>query len=191
MRHAPEPRQHALASASPAALADGAAAMPRPDEAGRAMDARDYRAALGSWATGVAVVTTRDDEGRRAGLTINSFGSVSLDPPLVSWNLGRAAPSLPVFAAARHWCVHVLAEGQEDLSRRFSTPAADKFAGIELGEGIGGVPLLPGCLARFECQHWRHYEGGDHLVLLGLVRRYDRAPHGALVYCGGYRRLAD
>src|SRR4249919_2131388 len=109
------------------------------------IDAREFRGALGAFTTGVTIVTTRDDGGHDVGLTVNSFNSVSLEPPLVLWSLARNAASLPAFVAAEHFAVHILAADQEPLSNRFAQRGADKFAGLELARGEGGVPLLPGC----------------------------------------------
>ncbi|WP_158566870.1 flavin reductase family protein [Actinomadura craniellae] len=146
---------------------------------------RDFRRALGQYTTGVAVVTARAAGGRRVGMTVNSFTSVSLDPPMVLWCPGKDAPSLPDFAGAPYFAINVLAAGQHPLSRRFATPAEDKFGGVPTADGIGGVPLLPGAVARFECRTARCIDAGDHVIMLGEVVRYD-APGGApLVYHSG------
>ena len=142
-------------------------------------EALDLRRAMGGFATGVTVVTSRSPSGQAAGVTVNSFCSVSLDPPLVLWCLARRAPSLPVFARASHFAIHVLSSDQAALSRRFSRPAEDKFAGLMTADGLGGVPLLDGAAVRFECRREHDYESGDHLILIGRIERYcycDRAP---------------
>jgi flavin reductase (DIM6/NTAB) family NADH-FMN oxidoreductase RutF len=138
------------------------------------IDPRDLRNALGRFATGVTVITTRTGDGKREGLTANSFAAVSLDPPLVSWSLKRAAPSFASFLAARHFAVNVLSAGQRELCRHFATPSMDKFTGLAFEEGLHGAPLLPGCLASFECRTENTFEGGDHLIFIGRV---DRAAH--------------
>ena len=97
------------------------------------LDRQAFRAALGSFATGVTVITTRAADGTPVGLTANSFNSVSLDPPMVLWSLARKSLSLPVFCASSHWVVHVLAADQEALSGRFARSGEDKFAGLEIG----------------------------------------------------------
>src|SRR5690348_851615 len=112
---------------------------------------RQFRDALGAFATGVTIVTTRGARGEDVGLTANSFNSVSLDPPMVLWSLARKAKSLDAFLENPHFAVHVLAADQDELSRRFATQGIDKFAGLHLGRGSGEVPLLEGCSARFEC----------------------------------------
>ena len=117
------------------------------------IDPRELRNALGRFATGVAVVTTRAADGRPMGLTVNSVAAVSLEPPLVAWSLATRSGSLPAFLAAPYFALNVLAENQEDISRRFAgTPAADRYTGVAWAPGLGGVPLLEGCLARLECR---------------------------------------
>lgn len=158
------------------------------------LDDREFRNALGGFATGICVVTTRRPEGKREGLTVNSFSSVSLSPPIVLWNLSLRAPSAPAFRDAEYFAINVLAADQQDISQRFSQPAADKFAGIEdrVLEGVGGVPLLEGVVARFECRKQAQSDSGDHIVLFGLVERFeywDRTP--LLYHRGRYRTLTD
>ncbi len=148
-------------------------------------DARDFRLALGSFATGVTVVTARAGDGRLAGLTANSFASVSLDPPLVLWSLSRRAPSLGVLLAATHFAIHVLAEDQHPLSVRFASPAADKYAGLDVSEGLGGAPLLGGVAALFECRRRATHDGGDHVIFLAEVERYTHAERAPLLFHRG------
>ncbi len=153
-------------------------------------DAKAYRAALGTFATGVTVITTRAADGSPVGLTANSFNSVSLDPPMVLWSLAKKSLSLPVFRDATHWAVHVLAADQEALSARFARSGTDKFAGLELDSGAAGIPLLAGCAARFECRTSFQYEGGDHLIFVGEVTGFERAERPPLVFHAGRYALA-
>jgi flavin reductase (DIM6/NTAB) family NADH-FMN oxidoreductase RutF len=154
-------------------------------------DTRAFRNALGHFATGIAVVTTLGREGQPLGLTVNSFNSVSLDPPLILWSLARHLPLRPDFEACEHYAVNVLAEDQQWLSRRFAGREADKFAGVVVDLGLGGVPLLAGCCARFECRNTVRHPGGDHLVFISEVLRFDRAERAPLLFHGGaYRGLA-
>ncbi|NRQ32778.1 flavin reductase family protein [Nonomuraea sp. NN258] len=147
---------------------------------------RSLREAFGQFATGVAVITTVTPEGTRAGVTVNSFTSVSLDPPLVLWCLSERAPSAPSFLRAGQFAINVLAAGQEHLSRRFATGAADKFAGVEL---LGTpLPLLAGTLAHFVCRTVRVHDGGDHHIFVGEVERYQRAEGDPLVFHAGRYR---
>jgi flavin reductase (DIM6/NTAB) family NADH-FMN oxidoreductase RutF len=155
------------------------------------LDSRRLRDALGEFATGVAVVTARTADGQPVGVTINSFASVSLEPPLVLWSLGLQSPLLGVFESCSHYAVNILAAGQADLSQRFAQSQNDKFAGIETKVGVGGTPLLPGCCAWFECRNEMRHPGGDHIILVGFVENFHRDLKAPLVFHGGrYRELA-
>jgi flavin reductase (DIM6/NTAB) family NADH-FMN oxidoreductase RutF len=154
-------------------------------------DARRFRDALGDFATGVAVITARAANGQPVGVTINSFASVSLDPPLVLWSLGLHSPSLAVFESCSHYAVNVLAADQAEFSQRFAQSKDDKFAGIETELGAGDTPLLPGCCAWFECRNELRYPGGDHVILVGYVEGFCREEKSPLIFHGGrYRALA-
>lgn len=159
--------------------------MQTPDVEARIARAKELRQALGSFATGVTVITTVDGSGRRYGLTANSFSSVSLDPPMVLWSQAVQAPSHPVFLESTHFAVNVLAEDQADLSNRFARWGDDKFAGIELTDGIGGVPLLQGCVATFECKTVYRYPGGDHTIFVGQIEKFERTLRQPLVFSSG------
>ena len=145
-----------------------------------------FRAALGMFATGVTIVTARDDAGQCIGLTANSFNSVSLDPPLVLWSLARRAGSLRAFSAGSHYAVHILAADQRALAERFAQPGGNRFEGLAVDDGAGGAPLLPGCAAVFECFNRSRYEEGDHVIFVGEVERC-RHSEGAtpLIFHGG------
>src|SRR6516225_5623344 len=153
-------------------------------------DRRDYRRALGQFATGVTVVTARASDGRKVGVTVNSFSSVSLDPPLILWSLSRQTPSFIDFTNATHFAVNVLEARQHHLSRQFSTPLPDKFAGVEFEEVTGGVPLLHGALAQFVCRKVRQHDGGDHIILVGEVEQYKYNQGEPLVFHSGRYRIA-
>ncbi len=158
---------------------------------GRAVDPLLLRRAMGRFATGVTVVTTRRDDGRLEGLTANSFSTVSLDPPLVLWSVARRARSFAAFSAARHFAVNVLAVEQLSLCRHFAAPHADKFAGIAIDAGLGGCPLLPDALAHFECVRETAVEGGDHVILVGRVLAASFRDGDPLVFAGGtYHQIA-
>ena len=148
-------------------------------------DAAEFRKALGSFATGVTIITTRAADGTPVGLTANSFNSVSLNPPLVLWSLANTSLSLPAFRAASHWTVHILSSDQEALSARFAKRSDTKFEGLETESGLGGVPMLEGCSARFQCRTAFQYEGGDHVIFLGEVLSFDRCDAAPLVFHGG------
>lgn len=147
----------------------------------------EYRRALGSFATGVAVVTTLDRAGNGAGITVNSFNSVSLDPPLVLWSIGEDSLCYDIFVTAECFVVNVLATHQRDICSRFAASGTDKFDGIECGKGIAGIPLLPGCSAAFECQTEHRYDGGDHKIIVGRVVKFeDRKTDPLIFYRGLY-----
>jgi len=150
-----------------------------------AFDPTEFRKALGAFATGVTIITTRTADGTPIGLTANSFNSVSLNPPLVLWSLANTSGSLETFKTAQNWAVHVLASDQEALSGRFAKRGEDKFAGIDVDTGAGGIPLLRGCTARFQCKTAFQYEGGDHVIFVGEVVAFDRADSSPLVFHGG------
>jgi 3-hydroxy-9,10-secoandrosta-1,3,5(10)-triene-9,17-dione monooxygenase reductase component len=156
----------------------------------REQRARRFRVALGAFATGVTIVTTRDGEGRDVGLTANSFNSVSLDPPMVLWSLARGARSLPAFLAASHFAVHVLAADQEELSMRFAARGSEKFAGVDLERGVAQIPLLRGCAARFQCRTAFRHEAGDHMIFVGEVEEFDRSDLPELLFHRGRYSLA-
>ncbi|CAM3601479.1 flavin reductase family protein [Polaromonas hydrogenivorans] len=155
-----------------------------------ALDPKEFRAALGSFATGVTVITARAADGTAVGLTANSFNSVSIDPPMVLWSLSKRAYSLPVFTASEHWAVHVLAADQEPLSNRFARAGEDKFAGLDLEDNVASLPLLKGCAARFQCKTSFQYEGGDHIIFVGEVTSFERSDHPPLVFHAGRYALA-
>jgi flavin reductase (DIM6/NTAB) family NADH-FMN oxidoreductase RutF/DNA-binding MarR family transcriptional regulator len=149
-----------------------------------------FRAALGAFVTGVTIVTTRDRDGAPVGLTANSFNSVSLDPPMILWSLDLGSTSLGAFREAEWWAVHVLASSQEALSGRFARRGGDKFAGLAVQEGPGGIPLIDGCAARFICRTAFEYDGGDHAIFVGEVVDFERAAHTPLAYHQGrYARV--
>jgi flavin reductase (DIM6/NTAB) family NADH-FMN oxidoreductase RutF len=153
-------------------------------------DRRDFRRALSQFATGVTVVTTRAKDGRRVGITVNSFASVSLDPPRVLWSLARQAQSFADFVNASHFAINVLAANQHHLSRQFSTPMPDKFEGVECLEESSLCPLLKGATAHFVCRSVRQLDGGDHVIFLGEVEEYKWSEGEPLVFHSGRYRVA-
>ena len=158
--------------------------------AAQGCDPRDLRGVLGQFATGVTVITTCTADGRKVGMTANSFSSVSLEPALVLWSLARAAPSLADFSAASHFAINVLGAGQHGLSRHFSRPASDKFAGIAHASGTAGVPLLDDVVATLVCRNVTQYEGGDHLIFIGEIEHYRYSGAEPLVFHAGQYRIA-
>jgi len=158
---------------------------PNPIEAGDpAADTRAFRRCLGQFATGVTVMTTRHGE-QLAGMSVNSFAALSLEPPLVLWSIRRQSASLPVFQAAGHFAVNVLGTDQMELSNRFSSPGTDKFSLSTWSLGRLGAPLLAGCIAHLECQVEQMIEGGDHLIVVGRVAHYARYQGDPLIFMQG------
>ena len=138
----------------------------------------------------MTIVTTRNAAGEDIGLTANSFNSVSLDPPMVLWSLARKSLSLPAFLESGYFGVHVLAADQEDLSVTFATRGADKFADLKVARGAGGIPLIPGCSALFQCKTAFNYEGGDHVIFVGEVHEFEHFNRPPLVFHSGRYAVA-
>lgn len=153
-------------------------------------DQRELRRALGQFATGVAVVTTRGEDGLPVGVTANSFTSLSLDPPLVLWCLGKESTNLAAFEAAPHFAVNVLSSTQHYLSRQFAIQGGDKFAGVELSAGLHDLPLLGGALARFACRTTERLDGGDHIIVIGEIEHFEIFDGEPLVFHSGSYRVA-
>jgi len=174
-------------------VTDTAAAAISGDEA-PAFDVRAFRNALGSFPTGVAVITTTGADGRPVGLTCNSFSSVSLEPPLVSWGLRINSKSLAAFQAAGAFAINILAEDQKHLSAHFASgQIADKFEGVAWRPGLQGLPVLEDCVATFECSKFAEHLAGDHVLFLGEVRRFDHGRHedSLVFYKGAYMMLTQ
>lgn len=154
-----------------------------------ASDPRALRQTLGQFATGVTVVTCLDAAGRPVGLTVNSFNSLSLDPPLVLWSLRRVSPNLAAFESASHFAVNVLGEAQVDVSRRFASPCGDKFDDVAWHAGLGGAPVLAGCAATLQCEATARQDAGDHRLYIGRVLALSCEPMPPLVFHAGHYHL--
>ena len=139
-------------------------------DAADTVDARQLRQALGAFPTGVCLVTTTTPDGKREGMTINSFASVSLDPPLILWSPAKTSSRHDLFAGAMHFAIHVLAADQGELCTRF-TRGGLGFEEFAWETNVEGVPIIPGTLSRFECEQASVYDGGDQSILLGRVLR--------------------
>lgn len=129
--------------------------------------ARQIRDVFGQFATGVTVITTQTAEGKKIGMTANSFSSLSLDPPLVLWSLSKTAPSITAFSKASHFAIHILSAEQQAISQHFARGAEDKFATIAHETCEQGVPILNEALTTLLCKNIQQYEGGDHLIFIG------------------------
>jgi flavin reductase (DIM6/NTAB) family NADH-FMN oxidoreductase RutF len=136
---------------------------------------RVLRNALGSFATGVTVVTTRTADGRDIGRTANSFSSVSLDPPMILWSLAKTSSSFEDYRQADHFAVHILSADQSEVSGLFAGKKPDKFEGLGIDRGADDIPLLTECAARFECRTTYQYEGGDHIIFVGEVTGFEHS----------------
>ena len=149
-------------------------------------DSAELRCALSCFATGVAVATTVGADGAPVGITISSFNSVSLDPPLVLWSIARESYSYEAFVNAEYFAVNVLKVEQQALSAHFAQRSDEKFDGIRMREGLHGVPLLGDYVACFECRTEHRYDGGDHTILVGRVLRLDKREADPLVIYRGH-----
>ena len=155
-----------------------------------AIDPRDFRNALGTYATGVTIITAIAADGKPYGLTCNSFASVSLNPPLVLWSLGMFSQGLSIFQNASHFTINVLGASQQELANRFAKSSNDKFAGVEWAPGLGKAPILANCVASFQCRAANRYYGGDHIIFLGAVEAYAYNRMEPLLFArGGYGRF--
>ena len=138
------------------------------------------------FATGVTIVTARSAQGDLVGLTVSSFNTVSLAPPLVLWSLAHSAASLPVFAAGAPCAIHVLGAQQQALAERFATRGVHRWADVVHTAGVSAAPLLEGAVATFECFNRSRYEEGDHVIFVGEVERCTHDAGAApLLYHGG------
>ncbi|MGV0997760.1 MAG: flavin reductase family protein [Fluviibacter sp.] len=171
-------------------------ASPEPfpfEQIGSSGDAqRDLRTALGRFPTGVAVITALDANGMAIGLTVSSFNTVSLDPPLVVWSLQLSSRHLPTFETTRAYAINVLSQAQAEISNLFASPLDNPFDAVAWASGLGGVPLLAGCCAWFEVDNFQQLDGGDHRLYLGKVRRFaaDPAPAPLIFHDGDYAALS-
>lgn len=166
---------------------------PSSDESiGESQDPKAFRDALGHFASGLAIVTAQGEGGELAGMTISSFNSVSLTPPLVLFSIDRRANSLPIYEQASGYAINILEHAEEELCMRFARALTDKWEGLEYDLGYGGAPLLSGSIVRFECKPYAQYEGGDHIIFVAEVVRFQTASGYPLVfYKGRFQELSD
>lgn len=157
-----------------------------PQAAAPEFSAPQFRQALGMFATGVTVVTARSPGGELAGLTVSSFNSVSLQPPLVLWSLKVESSAMGVMSEVSHYAIHVLGADQQALAEQFAGPREQRWQGVDWDAAACGAPLLPGCVAVFECFNRSQYLEGDHVIFVGEVERCtSRAGQAPLLYQGG------
>jgi flavin reductase (DIM6/NTAB) family NADH-FMN oxidoreductase RutF len=179
------PQSAALKPDLPEGEHSGSHAAPVHSTSAEGFNARELRNALGAFATGVTIITTRSRDGKPHGITVNSFSSVSLNPPLVLWSSSLYAQSLPAFQEASHFVVNILAFDQIALSNKFATQNDDKFVDVDHIVPESGAPVLIGAAAHFECRNeFRHY-GGDHIIFIGHVERFAYTNRPTLLFCRG------
>lgn len=156
-------------------------------------DTLTLRKVLGRFATGVTIVTTMSEDKRPHGLTINSFTSVSLEPPLVLICIAKDAGTLPHFLGNEHFAINILAQDQTKISQKFATHNVDRFEGIEWQRGEFSAPLIDDALAYIECQRHETYEAGDHYIILGKVEKADFTDNKKplIYYSGQYQELEE
>ncbi|OLO09330.1 hypothetical protein BTW08_02165 [Salinicola sp. MH3R3-1] len=153
---------------------------------------RVLRNALGAFATGVTIVTTKTLNGSDLGRTANSFSSVSLDPPLILWSLSKTSSSFESFKQAAYFAVHILSADQDSLSGAFASSSANPFDTVAVERGHDGIPLIEQCSARFECKTTYQYEGGDHIIFVGEIIGFQHSATPPLLFHGGrYGRLVS
>ena len=146
------------------------------------------RRSLGHFATGVTVVTCCAPDGRPCGITANSFSSVSLEPPLVLWNIAKVSNSLNAYLAAEYFAIHVLRAEQQYMAEHFARTDHTRYNGIEHTVSQQNVPILPDVLARFDCRTHEIHEGGDHHIIVGEVLAHSADDGAPLLFFGGEYR---
>jgi flavin reductase (DIM6/NTAB) family NADH-FMN oxidoreductase RutF len=156
-----------------------------PRAAERTFDTAHFRQALGQFATGVTIITTRLADGTFRGLTASSFNSVSLDPPLVLWSLSNGANSMPIFTGNSHYVINVLNAEQAHLAKRFATRGVDPWEGVEYELSRTGQPIIQGVSAWFECHNRSRYPEGDHVIFVGEVEFCEFSPSPPLIFHSG------
>jgi len=157
------------------------------------LDSRAFRNALGEFATGVAIVTTQVEGQDPIGITVNSFSSVSLDPPLVLWCLDKGSDRLSSFEQCNGFTINILAAEQRDLSNRLSRSGQAGLEDIPIGEGVNGCPYLAEALANFECSIEARHDAGDHIIMVGRVLAFNQpsAETPLIYHRGAYCSLAS
>lgn len=146
---------------------------------------KDLRHTLGTFVTGVTVITTRNRMGKAHGLTANSFNTVSLEPPLILWSLSKRSGSYPVFECAEEFAISILAEEQTEVSKHFASPSNDKFEGVAVNEDFCGLPVIEDSCAWLHCRSVSRFDGGDHTIFIGEILQLARGDRRPLAFGGG------
>jgi len=155
------------------------------DMTAREINTSDLRRAFGSFATGVTIVTTLDDQNQPCGFTANSFSSVSLDPPLILVSIAKSAYGLSIFSESKGFAINILSQHQRSLSNLFASQGADKFADVEWQERVTGSPLIDKVVAWFDCENYQQVDAGDHVILIGKIVDYQYNSDSPLGFCRG------
>lgn len=163
----------------------------KPEHVGMPIDTRKFRDALGNFATGVCVITAAAEQGAPIGMTVNSFASVSLEPPLVLWSIQYNSECFDVFNTAEQFAINILSTEQEEHSRQYSKKGQHALSAAHFCLGQSGSPILTEALTNLECRVWARYPGGDHLIIVGEVVAFSTHPtgHPLLFSKGKYAQL--
>ncbi|WP_241538006.1 flavin reductase family protein [Xenorhabdus sp. KJ12.1] len=174
-------------------IQNSAAMLPGTEWGITEFEARALRTILGSYPTGVAIVATRTADGRNVGLTINSFASLSLEPPLILWSLVNHSPNLAVFQNCEYFTISILSCDHQELALRFANPRVEnKFQDIPVQETPEGIPAICGAIATLVCSNHQQTHVGDHLLMIGQVKRIASLEGKPLVFhCGMFTELHD
>jgi flavin reductase (DIM6/NTAB) family NADH-FMN oxidoreductase RutF len=146
---------------------------------------RTFRDTLGHFATGVTIITTLSASGEPIGMTVNSFSSLSLDPPLILWSVAKTATGFGNFQVGDYFAVNMISHDQQDLALKMAKSSGDKFQGLSYLRGLGGTPLLTDCVAHLECTVDARYPGGDHEIIIGRVQRLFNIGRAPLLFHRG------
>jgi len=154
-------------------------------------DPKTFRNVLGFFTTGVAIITTQDSAGKNIGVTVNSFSSVSLTPPLILFSMAITSNCTPAFENCKNFTVNILGSRQKDLAMTFARPSSADWGGVSVSTGANGCPRIEGAIAHLECELFNIVPGGDHLIFLGKVTgiRSDESDAPLLYYRGAFKDL--
>lgn len=147
-------------------------------------DQQFLKQALSQFATGVTVITAKHPDGHFIGLTASSFNTVSMEPPLVLWSLGKQSTNITTFQGCSHYSINVLGADQGNLAKQFATKNIDRFSGVKFHLSPTGLPVLEGVSAWFECENRSQYDEGDHLIFVGKILACNATPQAPLIYHG-------
>ena len=148
-------------------------------------DTKKLRNAFGCFPSGVTIVTLKDEKNNPTGITVSSFSSLSLNPPLCLFSIGKEQASRPLFEKTDHFVINVLCAKQEDIAWQFAKPVENKFENVSYTESENGMPIINGNIAHFCCKKWALYEGGDHIIIVGEILKFKQSDSDALIFFKG------